>query len=106
MGLFSKTSFYCVVAITIDRFLAIHLHLRYHELVTHKRVVTVVISIWLLSAFLDSMALWVPPDIRTLLVFMSIVVGLLATTVVYNRIYVDNKNSDDLCPVVLPNEVK
>ena len=87
MGLFSTTSFYNVVVITIDRFLAIHLHLRYQELVTHKRVVTVVISIWLISAFLVLMALWVPPDIRTLLVFMGTLVGFLLTTVVYIRIY-------------------
>ena len=87
MGLFSKTSFYTVVAITIDRFLAIHLHLRYHELVTHKRVVVVGFSIWLISAFLVLMALWVPPDIRTLLVFMGTVVGFLLTTLVYIRIY-------------------
>ena len=88
MGLFSITSFHNVVAITIDRFLAIHLHLRYQELVTRKRVVTVVISIWLISAFLVLMALWVPPDIRTLLVLMGTVVGFLLTTVVYIRIYV------------------
>ena len=87
MGLFSRTSFYTVVAITIDRFLAIHLHLRYHELVTHKRVVTVVISIWLISAFLVLMALWVPPNIRTLLLFIDTVVGFLLTTLVYVRVY-------------------
>ena len=32
-------SFLNVVAISVDRFLAIHLHLRYQALVTHKRVV-------------------------------------------------------------------
>ena len=42
-------SFLDVVAISVDRFLAIHLHLRYQALVTHKRVVAVVISIWTLS---------------------------------------------------------
>ncbi|CAH3108691.1 unnamed protein product [Porites lobata] len=35
-----------ITALTVDRFLAIHLHLRYQELVTHKRVVAVVISVW------------------------------------------------------------
>ena len=34
-------SFFGVTAVTVDRFLAIHLHLRYQELVTHKRVVAV-----------------------------------------------------------------
>ena len=47
--LFPYASFFLVVAIGVDRFLAIHLHLRYQELVTHKRVVALVISIWTLS---------------------------------------------------------
>ena len=34
---------------SVDRFLAAHLHLRYQELMTHKRVVAAVISIWTLS---------------------------------------------------------
>ena len=33
--LFAYASFFLVVAISVDRFLAIHLHLRYQELVTH-----------------------------------------------------------------------
>ena len=44
--LFSGASFLGVVAVSVDRFLAVHLHLRYQELVTHRRVVVVVISIW------------------------------------------------------------
>ena len=49
----ATASFFSVVAITVDRFLAIHLHLRYQELVTHKRVTAVVISTWVISAFLS-----------------------------------------------------
>ena len=55
--LFVNTSFFTVVAISVDRFLAIHLHLRYQELVTHKRVVAVVISIWTLSVLFSSLNL-------------------------------------------------
>ena len=48
--LFVVSSFFGVFAITVDRFLAIHLHnLRYQKLVTHKRVVAVVISFWVFS---------------------------------------------------------
>ena len=85
---FSMASFLGVVAISVDRFLAIHLHLRYQELVTHKRVVAVVISIWLLSAFVSLMVwLWVPSYILSL--FLSIGTGfcLLLTTLVYIKIY-------------------
>ena len=49
----ATASFFSVVAITVDRFLAIHLHLRYQELVSHKRVIPVVISTWVISAFLS-----------------------------------------------------
>ena len=50
--LFCIISFFGVVALSVDRFLAIHLHLRYQELVTHKRVVSVVIVIWVFIVYL------------------------------------------------------
>ena len=85
--LFAKASFYGVIAITVDRFLTIHLHLRYQERVTHKRVVAVVIVIWVLSAFVSSMVLLVPADIRALLLSIGSITGLLLATLVYIRIY-------------------
>ena len=45
-SLFSAASFLGVVAVSVDRLLAVHLHLRYQELVTHRRVVIIVIGIW------------------------------------------------------------
>ena len=51
--LFISVSLFGLVPLSADRFLAIHLHLRYKELVTHKRVVAVVIIIWVFSAFLS-----------------------------------------------------
>ena len=51
-------SFFGVTAISVDRFLAIHLHLKhqelltYQEIVTYKRVVPAVILSWILSACL------------------------------------------------------
>ena len=79
-------SFFGVVVISIDRFLAIHLHLRYQELVTHKRVVAVVISIWVFSAFLSSTRLW---TIKIVWHIKIIVQGLcfLCTATVYCKIY-------------------
>ena len=52
-NLLAFASFFGVVALTADRFLAIHFHLRYQELVTQKRVVAVVFLLWVLSAFLS-----------------------------------------------------
>ena len=53
-------SFLGVVAVNADSFLAIHLHLRYQELVTHNRVVAVVITVWRLSIFASFSTMWVP----------------------------------------------
>ena len=46
-------SLFTITAITVDRFLALHLHLRYQELVTRKRISMVVIMIW------TSSVLWI-----------------------------------------------
>ncbi|XP_078348580.1 adenosine receptor A2a-like [Oculina patagonica] len=85
--LFTLASFFGVVAVSVDRFLAIHLHLRYQELVTYKRVVAVVISIWVLSTLFSLMLMWAPPDIRSLFLGIVTVFGLVLTTVVYIKIY-------------------
>ncbi|XP_078369332.1 beta-4C adrenergic receptor-like [Oculina patagonica] len=87
-GFFSTASltFFGVVVISIDRFLAIHFHLRYKELVTHKRVVAVVITVWVLSAVLSM--LWFSVDIHHAILSSVGVVCLLLTAVVYSRIYV------------------
>ena len=87
MQFFTLASFFGVVAVSVDRFLAIHLHLRYQELVTHKRVVAVVISIWVLSVFLPLMVFWVPPVVFNSIILILVVVGLVLTTTVYIKIY-------------------
>ena len=84
---FSQASFLSVVAVSVDRFLTVHLHLRYHELVTHKRVVTVVISIWVLNAFVSLMVLWASLDTIRLIVAVTGAFGFIVTIVLYIRIY-------------------
>ena len=87
--LFCLTSslFFGLVALSVDRFLAIHLHLRYQELVTHKRVVAVVILIWVFSVFISLMIWWVLFDIIRVVIIILGVVALVITAVVYIRIY-------------------
>ena len=87
LNMFCTASFFGVVAVSVDRFLAVHLHLRYQELVTHKRVVAMVISMWALSVFVPLIALWVPFDIYSLIKSILGGVCLLLTTVLYIRIY-------------------
>ena len=85
--LFSSASFLGVVAVSVDRFLAVHLHLRYQEVVTHKRVVAVVISVWVFSAFVSLLPLWNLYETQRLIRIVGVVIGFLFTAVVYIRIY-------------------
>ena len=83
-SLFVFASFFGVFAITVDRFLAIHLHnLRYQKLVTHKRVVAVVISFWVFSAIV---CFWY--ELISALSLMSVVCIITTCTgLLYCKIY-------------------
>ena len=59
---FLHASKFIVTALCAERFLAIYLHLRYQELVTNKRVAAVVVSIWVISAAISLMRLFIPKD--------------------------------------------
>ena len=94
-GLFAIITFFCtssllnVVTISVDRFLAVHLHLRYQERVTHKRVIAAVISIWLLSAIISSSVFWNPLFIISQVAgFVNMTVCLILVVIVYWRIYI------------------
>ena len=63
LNLFTFSSLFSITALCADRFLAIHLHLRYQELVTYKRVAAVIFSIWAFSALISLIRLWVPKNI-------------------------------------------
>ena len=80
-------SFFGITALTVDRFLAIHLHLRYQELVTHKRVVFAVISIWVLSAILSLIGVLLPAQDKYVVFAFIEVVCLITVTVLYCKIY-------------------
>ena len=82
----SYASFFGVVALTADRFLALHLHLRYQELVTHKRVVAVVILIWIISAILMLLSRRIPNVFG--IIFIPVAsVCYLTTAFFYFKIY-------------------
>ena len=79
-------SFFGVVALTADRFLALHLHLRYQELVTQKRVVAVVISIWIISAIPMLLSIWIP-NVATIILVPVESVCYLTTALFYFKVY-------------------
>ena len=87
MGLFSVPTFFGLMALSVDRFLAIHLHLRYQELVTHERVFVAVISIWACNVLFSLARLWIPKDVFFVMFIVIAFVCLLTTTLLYCKIY-------------------
>lgn len=82
----SYVSFFGVVALAADRFLSICLHLRYQELVTYKRVLAVVVSIWILSAIL-ALILSLRSQMEFFISVLMESVCYLATASFYVKIY-------------------
>ena len=88
INFFCISSLLNVVTISVDRFLAVHLHLRYQELVTHKRVIAAVMSIWLFSTIISSSAFYDSLLIISQVVwFVNMTVCLILVVIVYWRIY-------------------
>ena len=84
--IFTFASFLSVVAIGVDRFLAIRLHLRYQQLVTHKRVVAVVISIWTLVLLFSPLIFYFNAK-KPFHVVMIVIYGccFIVTGIIYSR---------------------
>ena len=91
-----STTFFCtatllgICAVSVDRFLTIHLQPRYQEIVTHRRVEAVVISNRVLSAVLSlprihsEKAEWI---ILAIIVFITLGC-LVAIAIIYVKLYV------------------
>ena len=82
--LLGTASFLNVSAIAVDRLLAVSLHLRYAELVTTKRVVRALATIWLGSCVVASVM------VANLNFFVSIIIyslGFMLMTVACYRVY-------------------
>ena len=80
-----SASFFTIAVVAVDRLLAISLHLRYHELVTSKRINMVLIMLWLTSGVTASISILFPVANKIIATFQVIL--LLLTTVAYIRIY-------------------
>ena len=79
-------SFLNVTVIAGDRLLAISLHLRYQELVTARRLTTVLVSVWIISCVFLILYILFPKEIEMVTAIISII-GYALTTVAYVRIY-------------------
>ena len=81
-----------ICAVSVDRFLTIHLQPRYQEIVTHRRVEAVVISIWVLSAVLSLPRIRIHSEKAstiTLAIIVFTTLGcLVAIAIIYLKLYV------------------
>ena len=75
-----------ITAISVDRLLAVHFHLRYSTLVTKSRVQHTLALIWLISFVVSGFNLW-SKRIYHLLVAPVIFICLIISTCCYIRIY-------------------
>ena len=75
-----------ITAITVDRFLALHYHMRYVTLVTKSRVKYTLVIIWLIG-FLTSRIYFWSPRVHSLLTGIITIICLLICTFSFIRIY-------------------
>ena len=87
VNLFGFASFFGVTFLSFDRFLAVYLLLRYQELVTHKRVVVVMVSKWVFSVVFSFMRLCIPTRV-SFIIYAVIYLSFLLTTTPINYLSV------------------
>lgn len=75
-----------VTAVSMDRYLALRLHLRYGELITVKRAVLVLVGIWLFSSTFGSLWLW-QHELVKIVAIIIITISLSIATFSYINIY-------------------
>ena len=79
-------SLFTITAITVDRFLALHYHMRYATLVTKSRVKYTLVIIWLIAIFLSGFHFW-KIHLYRLLSGVVVIICLIISTFSYIRIY-------------------
>ena len=86
-GSLSAISLLTITAIAVERYLALKLHLRHQELVTVKRVVYVLVLIWICSIVAASSCLWYGAILFYKAASPVIVMCLLINIFVYQKLY-------------------
>ena len=75
-----------ITAITVDRFLALHYHMRYATLVTKSRVKYTLVIIWVINFLVSGWHFW-SLSVRNFILGVLIIICLLISTLSYIRIY-------------------
>lgn len=82
----SGTSFFTLTAVSVDRFLALHLHLRYKEVVTVSRVLKAELVFMVLVIVITLMPFYTRFDLFEQLVACVMIFGVIFNTLAYASI--------------------
>ena len=69
-----------------DRFMALHFHLRYPDMMTNKRAVNISLSLWFLACTTSCIRLW-NVTYAKLVMALGIVICFMISTPLYIKIY-------------------
>ena len=86
-NLFIHATLFLAIILCAERFMATHYYFTYQDLVTHKRVVTVVVSTWVLSGLFSLTRLLIPKSIMYVVFGTTEVACIIAATLFSIRIY-------------------
>ena len=86
-NLFGFATLFLVIALCAERFIAIHYYVRYQELATHKRVVALVVSTWVLSGLFSLTRLWIPKSTMFVVLGITGLACIIAATFFSIKIY-------------------
>ena len=86
VSLACSVSLCTMTAISVDRFMALHFHLRYPDMMTNKRAVNISLSIWFLACTTSCIRLW-NVTYAKLVMALGIAICLIISTLLYIKIY-------------------
>ena len=83
----TSVSFGTVVSVSIERYIALRLHLRYEDVVKVKRARNFLITLWLIGGTLPFIWVWLTPKYRSHFFSTRILLCLVISSVAYIKIY-------------------
>ena len=86
VSLACSVSLCTMTAISVDRFMALHFHLRYPDMMTNKRAVNISLSLWFLACTTSCIRLW-NVTCAKLVMALGIAICLMISTLLYITIY-------------------
>ena len=86
VSLACSVSLCTMTAISVDRFMALHFHLRYPDMMTNKSAVNISLSIWFLACITSCIRLW-NVTYAKLVMALGIAICLMISTLLYIKIY-------------------